>query len=43
MGAMLKVPLPFYKLVLMMYFALQGSYWPYITFQTMKALDVSLE
>lgn len=43
MGAMLKLPLPFCELVLMMYITLQGSYWPYITFQTMKALDVSSE
>lgn len=43
MGAMLKLPLSFYEVVLMMYIALQGSYWPSITFQTMKALDVSPE
>lgn len=43
MGANLKLPLHFYELVLMMYIALQGSYRPSITFQTMKALDVSPE
>lgn len=43
MGANLKLPLHFYELVLMMYIALQSSYRPSITFQTMKALDVSPE
>lgn len=43
MGAVLKLPLLFRELVLMLYIVLQGSYQPSTPFQTMKALNVSPE
>lgn len=43
MEVVLKLPVPFHELVLMLYIVLQGNYQPSTHFQTMKALDVSPE